>query len=67
MIRVIKKPIPQSGTGLETALENDFYFVLQVLMPKSVYNGQKLTKLVNKNIAAKAIRMYARVPPITLK
>ena len=42
----------------------DDYF-LQVLIPNKVYNGQKLTKLVNRNIADTANNTILNVPVIT--
>jgi hypothetical protein len=40
------------------------YIFLLVFMPKSAYNGQKLTKLVSKNTIAKANKTMASVPVI---
>jgi len=36
--------------------------VLQLLIPNGAYNGQKLTLLVNKKIAAIAKNTYPKVP-----
>lgn len=39
-----------------------YFFALQVFKPTNEYKGQKLTKLVNKNIPPKANNTYAKVP-----
>lgn len=44
-----------------------FFGIRQVLIPKSLYNGQKFTKLVSTKIPATASSMYAKMPDTTLK
>jgi len=41
------------------------YFFLQVFIPNGTYNGQKLKRLVSRNIPAKTRRTIASVPVIT--
>jgi hypothetical protein len=42
-----------------------FYYFFRVFIPRRGYNGQKLMKLVTKNMTAIIIRIIATVPLIT--
>lgn len=44
---------------------NVFHFVLQVLIPSKVYNGQNETRLVSAKTAATTTKTIPRVPDIT--